>query len=89
MMAVVPSVPLPLLTCDEARSVTAVGLAASIVVARGGCSVTLFEKRRLLGGRASTHLRHGYRFNLGAHAFYRHIAEVAPPLLATNVPPEL
>lgn len=48
------------------------GLAASIFLARGGCSVTLFEKRRLLGGRAITHLRHGYRFNLGAHAFYRH-----------------
>lgn len=47
------------------------GLAASIFLARGGCSVTLFEKRRLLGGRAITHLRHGYRFNLGAHAFYR------------------
>jgi phytoene dehydrogenase-like protein len=48
------------------------GLAASIFLARGGCSVTLFEKRRLLGGRAVTHLRYGYRFNLGAHAFYRH-----------------
>ncbi|HEX7830544.1 MAG TPA: NAD(P)-binding protein, partial [Thermoanaerobaculia bacterium] len=48
------------------------GLAASIFLARGGCSVTLFEKRRLLGGRAITHLRHGYRFNLGAHAFYKH-----------------
>ncbi len=48
------------------------GLAASIFLARGGCSVTLFEKRRLLGGRAITHLRYGYRFNLGAHAFYRH-----------------
>lgn len=48
------------------------GLAASIFLARGGCSVTLFEKRRLLGGRAITHLRHGYRFNLGGHAFYKH-----------------
>lgn len=48
------------------------GLAASIFLARGGCSVTLFEKRRPLGGRAVTHLRYGYRFNLGAHAFYRH-----------------
>ncbi|HUJ12676.1 MAG TPA: FAD-dependent oxidoreductase [Thermoanaerobaculia bacterium] len=47
------------------------GLAASIVLARGGRSVTLFEKRRYLGGRAVTHLRHGYRFNLGPHAFYR------------------
>ncbi|MGN6184120.1 MAG: phytoene desaturase family protein [Thermoanaerobaculia bacterium] len=48
------------------------GLAASIFLARGGCSVTLFEKRRVLGGRAITHLRYGYRFNLGGHAFYKH-----------------
>jgi phytoene dehydrogenase-like protein len=47
------------------------GLAASIYLARGGRNVTLFEKRRLVGGRAITNLRHGYRFNLGAHAFYR------------------
>jgi phytoene dehydrogenase-like protein len=47
------------------------GLAASIYLARGGRRVTVFEKRRNLGGRAITHLRHGYRFNLGAHAFYR------------------
>ncbi len=47
------------------------GLAAAIYLARGGRTVTLFEKRRYLGGRAVTHLRHGYRFNLGPHAFYR------------------
>ena len=47
------------------------GLAASIYLARGGRTVTLFEKRSYLGGRAVTHLRHGYRFNLGPHAFYR------------------
>lgn len=47
------------------------GLAASIYLARGHRTVTLFEKRRALGGRAVTHLRHGYRFNLGPHAFYR------------------
>jgi phytoene dehydrogenase-like protein len=47
------------------------GLAASIYLARGGRTVTLFEKRRALGGHAITHLRHGYRFNLGPHAFYR------------------
>ena len=47
------------------------GLAAAIYLARGGRTVTLFEKRRFLGGRAITTLRHGYRFNLGAHAFYR------------------
>jgi phytoene dehydrogenase-like protein len=47
------------------------GLAASVYLARGGRTVTLFEKRRSLGGRAVTHLRHGYRFNLGPHAFYQ------------------
>jgi len=47
------------------------GLAASIYLARGGRTVTIFEKRRDLGGRAITHLRHGFRFNLGPHAFYR------------------
>lgn len=47
------------------------GLAASIYLARGGRTVTVFEKRQYLGGRAITQLRHGFRFNLGAHAFYR------------------
>lgn len=47
------------------------GLAASIYLARAGRTVTLFEKRRFLGGRAITNLRQGYRFNLGAHALYR------------------
>jgi phytoene dehydrogenase-like protein len=47
------------------------GLAASIYLARAGKTVTIFERRRNLGGRAVTHLRHGYRFNLGPHAVYR------------------
>src|SRR5438105_1284238 len=47
------------------------GLTAAIYLARAGCSVTIFERRRILGGRAITHLRHGYRFNLGPHAVYR------------------
>lgn len=47
------------------------GLAASIYLARAGCTVTIFERRRFLGGRAVTHLRQGYRFNLGPHAVYR------------------
>jgi phytoene dehydrogenase-like protein len=47
------------------------GLAASIVLARGGRTVTLFEKRQHLGGRAISNLRQGFRFNLGAHALYR------------------
>jgi phytoene dehydrogenase-like protein len=47
------------------------GLAASIYLARAGRRVTIFEKRRQLGGRAITHLRKGFRFNLGPHAVYR------------------
>jgi phytoene dehydrogenase-like protein len=47
------------------------GLAASIYLARAGRIVTLFEKKPVLGGRAVTHLRHGFRFNLGPHSVYR------------------
>lgn len=47
------------------------GLAAGIYLARAGRTVTIFERRRYLGGRAVTHLRHGFRFNIGPHAFYR------------------
>ena len=47
------------------------GLSAAVFLARAGRSVTIFERRRYLGGRAVTHLRHGYRFNLGPHAVYR------------------
>jgi Phytoene dehydrogenase and related proteins len=47
------------------------GLSAAVYLARAGRPVTIFERRRYLGGRAVTHLRHGYRFNLGPHAFYR------------------
>jgi len=47
------------------------GLSAAVILARAGRTVTIFERRRYLGGRAVTHLRHGYRFNLGPHAFYR------------------
>lgn len=47
------------------------GLAAATYLARGGRTVTLFEKRRHLGGRAISNLRQGFRFNLGAHALYR------------------
>jgi phytoene dehydrogenase-like protein len=46
------------------------GLAAAVYLARGGHRVTLFERRRSLGGRAATHFRQGYRFNLGPHALY-------------------
>ena len=47
------------------------GLSAAVYLARAGRTVTIFERRRYLGGRAVTHLRHGYRFNLGPHAFFR------------------
>jgi phytoene dehydrogenase-like protein len=47
------------------------GLAAATYLARAGCSVAIFERRRILGGRGVTHLRHGFRFNLGPHAVYR------------------
>jgi phytoene dehydrogenase-like protein len=47
------------------------GLTAAIYLARGGRTVTVFEKNRHLGGRAVTHLRSGFRFNLGPHAVYR------------------
>src|ERR1700687_1258005 len=47
------------------------GLATALYLARAGRIVTLFEKRRNLGGRAVTHLRHGFRFNLGPHTVYR------------------
>ncbi len=47
------------------------GLTAAIYLARGGRKVTLFEKERSLGGRATTSLRAGFRFNLGPHVVYR------------------
>jgi phytoene dehydrogenase-like protein len=47
------------------------GLTAAVYLARAGRRVTVFERRRYLGGRAITHLRRGFRFNLGPHAVYR------------------
>lgn len=47
------------------------GLTAAIYLARGGRKVALFEKERNLGGRATTSLRAGFRFNLGPHIVYR------------------
>lgn len=46
------------------------GLAASAFLARGGRSVILFEKSRALGGRAATHVKEGFHFNLGPHALF-------------------
>lgn len=47
------------------------GLAAAIYLARGGRTVTVFERRRALGGRAVTHLRQGFRLNLGPHSVFK------------------
>lgn len=46
------------------------GLTAAISAKRAGATVTLFEGRRELGGRARTEDRHGFRFNQGPHALY-------------------
>lgn len=47
------------------------GLSAALRLARSGRTVTLFEKSQVLGGRAATHQRQGFRFNIGPHALYR------------------
>jgi phytoene dehydrogenase-like protein len=47
------------------------GLAAATYSARAGHTVTLFEKSRTLGGRAVTHTKGEFRFNIGPHALYR------------------
>ena len=70
------------------------GLAASVYLARAGKTVTIFERRRNLGGRAVTQLRHGYRFNLGPHAVYRAGAgstvyrELGVPIRGGSPPPD-
>jgi phytoene dehydrogenase-like protein len=46
------------------------GLTAATYLARAGRSVTLFEKSRTLGGRAATHTKGGFHFNIGPHALY-------------------
>ena len=46
------------------------GLTAATYLARAGKSVTLFEKSRHLGGRATTQTKSGFQFNLGPHALY-------------------
>jgi phytoene dehydrogenase-like protein len=47
------------------------GLSTALYLARAGRMVTLFERRSTLGGRAATHRRNGFRFNLGPHAWFR------------------
>lgn len=48
------------------------GLAAAALLGRAGRRVTLFEKAGAVGGNAVTQMRHGYAFNRGPHALYRH-----------------
>lgn len=46
------------------------GLAAAIYAARGGRTVTLFEKASEVGGLARTNEKQGFFMNRGAHALY-------------------
>lgn len=46
------------------------GLSTACYLARGGFSVTLFEKSAHLGGRAASQNHDGYLFNRGIHAIY-------------------
>jgi phytoene dehydrogenase-like protein len=46
------------------------GLAAAAYLAPAGRHVTVYEKARIVGGRAVTTVLGGYRFNLGPHALY-------------------
>lgn len=46
------------------------GLSAAALVAKAGRSVVLFEQEGAIGGRATTQVREGVFFNLGAHALY-------------------
>src|SRR5581483_4572562 len=48
------------------------GLVAANQIARAGRPSVLLEKASALGGRAATHEKRGYSFNLGPHALYRH-----------------
>lgn len=52
------------------------GLTTALGLARRGVNVTLFEKSQVLGGRAITHQRQGFRFNIGPHALYRNGASM-------------
>ncbi len=46
------------------------GLAAAAIVAQAGHSVIVHEQRGHIGGRATTEMRRGFRFNQGPHALY-------------------
>ena len=45
------------------------GLTAATVLAKGGMSVTLYEKSNRLGGRATTKEINGFHFNWGRTLF--------------------
>ncbi len=47
------------------------GLTAAAFLAREGRRVTVLERAPVLGGRATTHVEHGFALNLGPHALYR------------------
>lgn len=47
------------------------GLTAALVAVDSGASVTVFDARKSLGGRARTHSRGGFQLNEGAHALYQ------------------
>lgn len=61
------------------------GLTAAAFLAHGGRKVRLFEKASTLGGRAATHTKSGFSFNLGPHALYQGGAGLTL-LRALNVP---
>jgi protoporphyrinogen oxidase len=52
------------------------GLAAACELARGGRSVTVLERERLVGGLARTESYRGFRFDIGGHRFYTKSEEV-------------
>lgn len=62
---------------DESKADVAIiggglaGLAAALYLARAGRSVTVHERRKRLGGLATTDERDGFSFNQGPHALYR------------------
>src|ERR687890_580407 len=47
------------------------GLVGATFVAKAGVPVVVLEKASAVGGRAATHEKRGFLFNLGPHALYR------------------
>jgi len=48
------------------------GLISASLIAKADLPVVLLEKSSTVGGRATTRVKHGFHFNLGPHALYRH-----------------